>query len=94
MKLSPKSLAAAWVGVAAILIARPHRILRGIAAGLRQTVETPDTPDPVAPVESNDDEAHAPGHHHLSPPPDQRAPRPRQSWPRRADRNGNPGRFR
>ena len=68
---------------------------RAAAAALRDAVEPPSLPDPTdaTEIDAVEDEAHAPGHRHLPPPPRARRLRSAPVWRPRADRTGHPGRF-
>lgn len=82
---------AAVVGLGA-LSARRRRRLRQVAKDLQETVSPPGMPDPLF-VEEIGDDAHAPGHQHLGPPPSGRSRRSRRGWSGRADRGGHGGKF-
>lgn len=88
-------LASALAGVVAWR-RRRQPVLEQAATGIHDTAAPPvaddEKPLRLAPAP---DEAHAPGHRHLGPPPSGRAAalahRAWRPWPRRAERSGHPG---
>lgn len=89
--------AAAAAGAMSLGALRAKRRRRDhmIADSLHDTVSPPDLPEPLDATqpEPGADDAHAPGHRHLGPPPRVTKPRAPRIWRVRADKTGHPGRF-
>ena len=89
-----KLFAVAAAGAVAIVGAGMRRLrMQAAATRLRETVSVQGDPSMTTGPVPVADESHAPGHRHLGRPPRAVRYEREPSWPRRADRNGHPGRF-